>query len=220
MVTGMSLTLYLHPLASYCQKALMAFYENGTPFKPHLVDLGDPASRAEFLKVWPIGKFPVLRDDARNHTVPESTIVIEYLEQFYPGATRLIPADADAAWQTRLQDRFYDLYVQDPMQKIVGDRLRSPERKDPQGVEQARAALQTAYRVIEESMAAKTWATGAAFTLADCAAAPALFYANLVSPLTPAFPSTAAYLERLVNRPSFARVIEEAKPYFSMFPKQ
>ena len=125
-----------------------------------------------------------------------------------------------AVWQTRLQDRFYDLYVQDPMQKIVGDRLRSPERKDPQGVEQARAALQTAYRVIEESMAAKAWAMGAGFTLADCAAGPALFYANLVSPLTPAFPNTAAYLERLVNRPSFARVIEEARPYFSMFPKQ
>ena len=109
----MSLKLYYHPLSSFCRKVLIALYENDTPFMPHLVDLADETSRAEFLKIWPIGKFPVLRDDAKDQTIPESTIIIEYLDQHYPGKTRFVPADADRAWQTRLSDRFYDLYVHD-----------------------------------------------------------------------------------------------------------
>jgi glutathione S-transferase len=178
----MPLTLYMHPFASFCQKALVAFYENDTPFTPHIVDLGEEASRAAFLKIWPIGKFPVLRDSEKDRTIPESTIIIEYLAQNYPGRTKLVPADADLALQTRLQDRFYDFYVSEPMQKIVGDRLRPPGKNDPQGVEQAKASLQTAYGIIEGEMSGKTWAIGDAFTMADCSAAPALFYANLVVP--------------------------------------
>jgi len=125
----MSLELYFHPLASFCQKALIAFYENGTPFAPHIVDLGDAVSSAEFKKIWPIGKFPVLRDTAKDRTIPESSIIIEYVDLHYPGRTRLVPADAELAWQTRLRDRFYDFYVHEPMQKVVGDRLRPPEAR-------------------------------------------------------------------------------------------
>ena len=120
----MCLTLYMHPLASFCQKVLIALYENDTPFEPRIVDLADETSRAEFLKLWPIGKIPVLRDEARDRTIPESSIIIEYLAQHYPGKMQLVPADPDLARQTRLRDRFYDLYVQEPMQKIVTDRLR------------------------------------------------------------------------------------------------
>jgi glutathione S-transferase len=175
------LTLHFHPLASFCWKALIALYENDTPFAPNMVDLGNAAERAALLKLWPIGKFPVLRDDARDQTVPESSIIIEYLDRHYPGRTQFIPADPDLAWQTRLRDRFYDLYLHLPMQKIMGDRLR-PETKDPHGVEEARGQLRTSYRMIEAQMSAGTWAMGEAFGLADCAAMPALFYGNMVEP--------------------------------------
>src|SRR3954469_21585617 len=135
--TVMSLTLYLHPLAYFCQKALIACYENGTPFTPHIVNLGDEAERAALQRLWPVGKFPLLRDAARGQTVPESSIIIEYLDRYYPGPAPLLPDDADLAWQTRLRDRFYDLYVHEPMQRIVGDRLRPRQNVDPYGVEEA-----------------------------------------------------------------------------------
>jgi glutathione S-transferase len=215
----MSLTLHFHPLASYCWKALIALYENGTPFVPNLVDLGDEAERAALLKLWPIGKFPVLRDEARNQTVPESSVIIEYLDRHYPGATQFISADPDLARQTRLRDRFYDLYLHLPMQKIVGDRLRPEGKKDPHGVEEARAQLRTSYRMIEAQMAGNTWAMGEAFGLADCAAFPPLFYGNMVEPFGDADKNVTAYFERLKTRPSVARVLAEAEPYFSMVPK-
>jgi glutathione S-transferase len=215
----MSLKLYSHPLASYCQKALIAFYENGTPFEPVLVDFGDEASAAAFRAVWPVAKMPVLRDEARDLTIPEATIVIEYLDHRYPGERRFLPADPDLAWQTRLRDRFYDLHVQEHMQKVVADRLRPAGQKDAPGVETARARLAIAYDWIEGDMEAKTWAMGEAFTLADCSAAPALFYANLVAPFGEEHPNTTAYLDRLMQRPSFARVVEEAAPFMSSFPK-
>jgi glutathione S-transferase len=215
----MTLKLYYHPLSSFCQKVLVALYENDAPFEPHLVDLGDEKSRADFLKIWPVGKFPVLRDDAKDRTVPESSIIIEYLDRHYPGKTPLVPTDADLALQTRLRDRFYDLDVHVYMQKIVGDRLRPAANKDPYGVEQARARIETAYGIIDQEMATKTWAMGDAFSMADCAAAPALFYANLVVPFGDSHKNVAAYFDRLMKRPSFARVVEEAKPYFAMFPK-
>jgi glutathione S-transferase len=215
----MSLTLHFHPLSSYCHKALIALYENDVPFTPNLVDLSKDTQRAALLKLWPIGKFPVLGDDARGRTVPESTVIIEYLDSYYPGATRFIPADFELAWQTRLRDRFYDLYVHGPMQKIVGDRMRPEGRKDPQGVDEARARLRTAYGMIEQQMATQAWAMGEAFGLADCAAAPALFYANEVLPFGEACGNLAAYFERLKARPSYARVLKEAEPYFAMFPR-
>src|SRR5215471_5309417 len=125
----MSLTLHYHPLASFCWKALIALYENDIPFVPNMVDLGNAAERAALLKLWPIGKFPVLRDDARDRTVAESSIIIEYLDRHYPGPTRFIPASEELALQTRLRDRFYDLYVHLPMQKIIGDRSAPRTRK-------------------------------------------------------------------------------------------
>ena len=135
-----SLTLHFHPLSSFCHKALIALYENGTPFTPQIVNLMDEAERAAFRRLWPIGKFPVLRDDARGETVPESSVMIEYLDRHYPGRTRFIPTDAEDARKVRLRDRFFDLYIHLPMQKIVGDRLRPADRKDPHGVEEARSA--------------------------------------------------------------------------------
>ena len=215
----MSLKLYFHPLASFCQKALIAFYENETPFEPHIVDLANETSRADFKKLWPIGKMPVLRDDVRDQTIPESSIIIEYLAEHYPGRTLLMPSDADLAWQTRLRDRFYDLYVHEPMQKIVTDRLRPTGRHDPHGVEQAKMLLQTAYGMIEVEMETKTWALGDTFSMADCAAAPSLFYANQVMPFSDTHKNVARYFERLMHRPSFARAVEEAEPYFKLFPK-
>ena len=214
----MSLKLYFHPLASFCHKALIAFYENDTPFLPHLVDLGDPTARAEFLAVWPIGKFPVLRDEARNETVPESSIIIEYLARHYPGKVRLVPEDPDLARNVRLRDRFFDLYVHDPMQRIVGDRLRPPGRHDPHGVEQARAQLRVACDMLEQDMSARTWALGDDFSMADCAAAPALFYADKVQPFAASHPHLFAYRQRLMQRHSYARVLAEAQPYFALFP--
>ncbi|MDX8442720.1 glutathione S-transferase family protein [Mesorhizobium australafricanum] len=214
----MSLTLHFHPLASFCWKPLIAFYENDTPFEPVIVDLGDEASRAAFLKVSPTGKMPALRDDARDRTVLESTIVVEYLAAHYPGPVELVPADVDVALQVHQADRFYDFYVQHPMQKIVGDRLRPKEQTDPFGVEEARAQLRNSYAIVEEEMAGRTWAAGETFTMADCAASPALFYANKVEPFGDKFPAVKRYHDRLLARPSFARVIEEAQPYFKFFP--
>jgi glutathione S-transferase len=216
----MSLTLHFHPLSSFCQKVLVALYENGTPFRPHLVDLSDEAQRTAFRRLWPIGKFPVLRDDARDQTIPESTIIIEYLAQHYPGRAQLIPADADLARRTRELDRFFDLYVDLPMQTVVGDRRRPAGAKDPFGVDEARQRLRTAYGMIETDMATKTWATGEAFSMADCSAAPALYYANLVEPFGGSHANVARYFERLMARPSFARAVKEADPYRHLFPQE
>jgi glutathione S-transferase len=215
----MSLTLYFHPLSSFCQKVLIALYENDTPFERHIVDLRDETSRAEFKKVWPIGKFPVLRDEAKDRTVPESSIIIEYLAQHYPGKSPLVPADPELARQMRLRDRFFDLYVNVPMQKIVADRLRPAGKNDPHGVDEAKALLQTALGMIDEATETKTWAMGDTFSMADCAAAPSLFYANKVMPLDEGHKTAARYLGRLMERPSFARVVEEAQPYMVLFPK-
>jgi glutathione S-transferase len=214
----MSLKFFFHPLASYCQKVLIALYENGTHFEPHVVDFSNEASAAAFRKLWPIAKMPVLRDEARDRTIPESSIIIEYLGQHYPGPTPLIPADAEQALQTRLRDRFYDLYVHEPMQKIVGDKLRPAGKTDPYGVEAARAQLLKSYGMIDAEMAATTWAMGDAFTLADCAAGPPLFFANKLIPFGDSHRNLAGYFERLTQRPSFARSLAEAEPYMKFFP--
>ncbi len=216
----MKLRLFSHPFASYCQKVLIALYESATPFDAVLVDLSDPEQRAALAKLWPPAKFPVLQDEARGVVVAESTIIIEYLTQHYPSTHALIPADPDDARETRFRDRFFDSYVMDPMQRIVADRLRAPGTKDKVGVEQARAALTLAYGMLEALLAGRTWAMGEAFSMADCAAAPALFYADWVWPIGSDHPLTAAYLQRLRERPSFARVLSEAEPFRDFFPKE
>jgi glutathione S-transferase len=198
---------------------LTALYENDTPFEPHVVDLFDAASAAALKTIWPIGKFPVLHDNATKQIVPESSIIIEYLDTEYPGRTKFVPSDPAVAREVRLRDRFYDLHVHTHMQKVVGDRLRPTGQKDVFGVEQARTLLRTALGMIDQEMATRTWAAGDSFTMADCAAAPALFYSNMVMPLRDGYPHAAAYLDRLMERPSYARALAEAKPYFDLFPK-
>ena len=214
----MTLKLYYHPLSSSCHKAIIALYENGTPFEPILVNLGDEESSRELRGLWPLAKFPVLRDDARDCTVAEATTIIEYLDVYYPGAPKLLPADTQSAWQARMWDRFYDNYVHIQMQKIVGDHLRPAGAGDAFGVEQAKTTIRTAYGMIDARMAGKKWATGGAYGLVDCAASPALFYASIAVPFEPAQRQLRDYFERLKTRPSYARVLHEAEPYFNLFP--
>jgi glutathione S-transferase len=214
----MALTLYFHPLASFCHKVLIALYENETPFTGHVVDLADKEASATFRDLWPVGKMPVLRDHDRDRTIPETTIIIEHLDQFYPGARPLLPSDEDERLEARLWDRFYDLYVQVPMSKIVTDRLRADGEHDPRGVVDARSALGTSYDMIERRMTDRTWAVGERFSLADCAAAPALFYAAIVMPLPGTHARLTNYFDRLMDRASVKRAIAEARPYFHMFP--
>ena len=212
----MALTLYYHPLSSFCWKALIALYEADLAFEPRMVNLGDPADRAAFQAVWPLAKFPVLRDEARGQTVPESTIIIDYLARTYPSAASLVPTDPDLAWQTRLRDRLIDSYIHLPFQQVVSERLRPDDKKDPFGVERARAQIRQGYDLLEP-MTGDAWAMGETFTLPDCAALPALFYADYAIPLAE-WPGLAAYLGRLKARPSVARVLAEAEPYFQYFP--
>ena len=214
----MTLTLYIHPLASFCHKVLIALYENGTAFQTRIVDFADPGSAAAHLERWPVGKIPVLHDAATGRTVPETSIIVEYLQERHPGPVRLLPAAADRLLEVRLWDRFYDLYVSLPMQKIVTDRIRPPNANDPHGVAEARATLDRAYGMIEAQMRDKRWAIGDDFTLADCAALPGLFFASIVHPFPDDRTHLAAYLDRLLERPSVRRVLSEAQPYFSMFP--
>lgn len=214
----MTLTLYHHPLASFCHKVLLALYENDTPFESVVVDLGDRQASAEFFAFWPIGKIPVLRDERFGRTVPETSIIIEYLEQHYPGDHPLLPHDEALRLDARLWDRFFDCYVQVPMQKIVADRMRPEGEKDPRGVVEAHATLQVAYAMLDRRTADKEWIIGDAFSMADCAAAPALFYAGIVSPFASDYPNAATYFDRLAERPSFKRTIAEARPYFHLFP--
>lgn len=208
--------LYYHPLSSYCWKALIAFYENRTAFEPKMME--DPGVAEEWLALWPLGRFPVLRDEARGRTLAEASIIIEYLGQHCPDPFRPIPQDTEAALEVRLMDRLFDNYVMTPMQAIVADRIRPDESHDPYGIGQARQMLGKAYALLEERMAGRTWAAGAEFTLADCAAAPALFYADKVEPMRGGFPGLTAYLERLKARESFARVLREKEPWWHLFP--
>jgi glutathione S-transferase len=215
----MALTLYFHPLSSFCQKALIALYENGTPFTPQKVDLMDEKENSAFKQIWPVGKFPVLRDEKNGKTIPESTSIIEYLARHYPGSVQLVPKNADQALTVRAQDRFYDLNVHLLTQKVITDRLRPAGQNDTFGCGHTRALLQTALGIVDKDMARKTWAAGEAFTMADCAAAPSLFYYNMaVTPLAGSFDNVAAYLDRLVKRPSYARALKEAEPFLKYVP--
>lgn len=210
----MAITLYFHPLASFCHKVLIALYERGIDFEKRVIDLGDEKDRAALQAIWPIGKFPVIRDHARGRDVPESSIIIEYLDHFYPGAAPLLPPECEAALDVRLWDRFFDNYVQGPMNAIVVDRITGSKGN----MARERAALATAYRMIDERMASRQWVAGDSFSMADCAAAPALFYAATLVPFADGASHLDAYFERLIERPSVRQVLAEAKPYFSMYP--
>lgn len=212
----MSLALYAHPFSSYCQKVLIALYENGIPFEWRMLTPDDAATDDEFTALWPIRRMPVLRDGER--TLVESSIIIEYLDRHRPGPVRLIPADADAALESRLLDRCFDNYVQAPMQKIVFDSLRPAADRDACGVKEARSMLDTTYAWLDRKLAGRHWATGGDFSLADCAAAPALFYADWAHPIPATHTNLKAYRQRLLARPSFARAVDEARPYRRYFP--
>lgn len=214
----MSLTLYFHPLSSYCWKVLISLYESGAPFQPRMIDLSQAEDRAVLTALWPVCKIPVLQDTARGCVLPESSIAIEYLAQHVPGAAGLMPPDADARLSARLWDRVCDDHLQDPMQKIVGDRLRAEAERDPKGVADARAALHLGYALLEQQLAGRSWLAGDDFSLADCAALPALFYATLLEPLQPEHALLRAYFERLLLRASVQRVLREAQPWFRYFP--
>ena len=212
----MTLKLYAHPFSSYCQKALIALYENDTPFEYLVLEPANTAVMADFAARWPIRRFPLLVDGER--TVVEASIIIEHLALHHPGPVSLIPKDPRAALDVRMMDRFFDNYISTPQQRIVYDSLREPAARDAQGVFEARGMLETAYRWLDGAMAGRTWAAGDAFSLADCAAAPALFYADWTHPVVQAFGNVHAYRERLLQRPSFARAVDEARPYRHYFP--
>ena len=212
----MSLTLYYHPLSSFCWKSLIALYESGVAFTPRTVNLMDPADRAAFQKVWPLAKFPVLRDEARSQTVPESSIIISYLVRTQPSAASLVPSDPDQAMRAALLDRLFDNYIHLLFQQVVSERMRPEGKHDPFGAEQSRAAIRAGYDLLAP-MIEGPWALGETFTIADCAALPALYYADYAVPLA-AWPALTAYLERLKSRPSIARVLAEAEPFFKYFP--
>jgi len=211
----MTLTLYAHPFSSYCQKVLTALYENATPFELRLLAPDQPASR-EFAALWPLQRMPVLVDGGR--TVVESSVIIEHLGLFHPGPVRLVPEDPRAALPVRTMDRVFDNYVMTPMQRIVFDAIRAPSDRDPFGVAEARRLLDTAYGWLDGALAGHDWAAGDDFSLADCAAAPALFYADWVHPIAEGFGTLRAYRQRLLARPSFARAVDEARPYRGFFP--
>jgi len=204
--------LYFHPLSSYCQKALTAFYEKGIPIEPQILDGSEPVA-SEFAALWPIGKFPFLVDGERK--IFEATGIIEYLESKFPAAARLIPSDSLVAVEARMWDRFFDNYVGYPQGRLV---LSAIGREADDGGDKWRASLDTAYAVLDGRMATRTWAVGDEFTVADCAAAPHLLYADWSHPIAAKFGNLRAYRERLLQRPSYARALDEARPYRHMFP--
>ena len=211
----MSLTLYAHPFSSYCQKVLIALYENATPFALRMVDFGDADSMRAFAAVWPMKRMPVLVDNGTP--VMESSVIIEHLGVNHPGPVRLLPADPKAALDVRFMDRFFDNYVMTPAGRIVFDRMRATEKSDAQTVTESRALLDAAYGWLDARMAGRDWAAGD-FSLADCAAAPPLFYADWVHPIGEGFANVRAYRRRLLARPSFSRAVEEARQYRGLFP--
>ena len=212
----MSLQLFFHPFSSYSQKALIALYENATPFTPRVLSPDDPATGAEFAARWPLKRFPILVDGER--TILEASTVIEYLDATHPGHVRLIPQDPRAAVEVRMMDRVFDNYVSTPQQKLVYDALRAPEARDAQGVADARTMLETTYAWLDGVMAGREWAAGDTFSLADCAAAPSLFYADWSHKIDDRFAHLLAYRARLLARPSFARAVDAARPFRPYFP--
>lgn len=214
----MALRLYFHPLSSFCHKALIGLYEAGASFEREIVDLGDPQSRADFERVWPLAKFPVLRDEARGVTVAEASVIVDYIDAFHPGPHRFTPADPMAAIRARQWDRFFDLYVHVPMQRLVADIMRPEDKRDAFGVALLRAEIAKSYAILERELEGRTWFVNDQYGLVECAASPALFYAKLLVPFAPEQNNLSAYYERLIARPSYLRALAEAEPYFKYYP--
>jgi glutathione S-transferase len=211
----MPLALYAHPFSSYCQKVLIALYENETPFEFRMLAQGEEKNLVDFAALWPLQRMPVLVDGGR--TVVEATIIIEYLDLHHPGTSALLPAYPRDALEVRMMDRFFDNYIMTPMQKIVADHIRPPENRDPTGVTEARVLLDRAYAWLDTQLSGRSWASDH-FGLADCAAAPSLFYADWVHPIAEGLSNVRAYRRRLLMRPSVARAVDEARPYRKLFP--
>jgi glutathione S-transferase len=205
--------LYAHPFSSYSQKALIALYENDTSFDYR--SLEDPTAYGELASLWPMKRFPILVD--RGRTILEASAVIEYLQIHHPGPVRLIP-DGEAGVEVRMLDRVFDNYVMTPMQKIVLDRLRPDSDRDSFGVDEARGCLDKIYAWLDERLAGRVWAAAETFTLADCAAAPSLFYADWAHEIPTCHRNLRAYRGRLLGRSSVARAVEEARPFRRNFP--
>jgi glutathione S-transferase len=216
MEVSMKPSLYAHPFASYCQKVLIALYENDTPFTYRSLGPEDPNAMSELAELWPLKKFPVLLDEGQTYV--ESSVIIERLAQRYPGAVQLLPKDPQDALEVRMLDRFFDNYVMTPMQRIVADFMRPSSDRDTLGVKEARALLDSAYGWLNGVMAKRNWSGGDDFSLGDCAAAPSLFYADWVHEIRDEFPHVRAYRRRLLARPSVARTVDEARPYRQFFP--
>jgi glutathione S-transferase len=210
----MSLTLYSHPFSSYCQKVLTALWENDIPFTYR--HLEDPGAADERAALWPFGRFPVLTD--ADTTVAESSVIIEYLDIHHPGPVRFVPDGPDAALEVRFMDRFFDNYVMTEMQKPVFEAIQGDTARKDAELIAAATALDTAYAWLEDRLSGRTWAAGEMFSMADCAAAPSLFYADWVHEIGDQFPAVRAYRTRLLARPSFARAVEEGRPYRHYFP--
>lgn len=212
----MSLALYGHPFSSYTQKVLIALYENGTPFEFRCISPETPQHSAEWLRRWPLRKFPLLVDGERD--IVETSIIIEYLQHVHPGPVRLLPADPMAALDVRFLDRFFDLHVMNDVQHAVAGALTGDAVKRQEGLALAKEKLERAYAWLEGQLPGRTWAAGTEFTLADCAAAPSLFYADWTHRISESFPVLRAYRARLLARPSFARAVDEARSFRPLFP--
>jgi glutathione S-transferase len=208
--------VYAHPFSSYCQKVLIALYENETPFEYRNLDGADNPALRELEAIWPLKRFPVLVDGKRN--VIETSIIIEYLQLHHSGPQKFIPEDADAALEVRTMDRFFDNYISTPLQRIIFNSLRPAEMRDPHGVDEARQMLDQAYSWLDRTMENREWAAGDGFSLADCAAAPALFYSDWTHAIGSGHAHVQAYRKRLLARPSFAKAVDEARPYRHYFP--
>ncbi|KQS95111.1 MULTISPECIES: glutathione S-transferase family protein [unclassified Rhizobium] len=212
----MALQLFAHPFSSYCQKVLTALYENDTPFELRMLGPDTPDVAAEWCKLWPMKRMPVLKDG--DETVMEATVIVEYLGLNHPGSVRFLPSDPRAALTARMMDRFFDNYIMTPMQKVVFNQIRPEADRDPYGVNEAKAMLDDAYAWLDGTMANRQWAAGDVFSLADCAASPSLFYADWVHPIPETFAHVRAYRARLLARPAFARAVDGGRPYRHFFP--
>ncbi|MGZ3653103.1 MAG: glutathione S-transferase family protein [Bdellovibrionota bacterium] len=210
------LILYIHPLSSFCHKVLFPFYENGVKFRAETLNLQDRDASADFYRDWPLGKIPLLRD--KDQVIPESTVILEYVDQNYPGPMKLFPADPAACREARLWDRILDSYVHIPMQNIVANQLRPEGLRDALNVAEAKDWMSKSYDLLERRLESRKWILGHDLSVADCAALPALFYGGVVHPFAKTHPNIAAYFERLYALPSVKRTLEEAKPFFRYFP--